>query len=189
MAIARLQTIVACMTCAEPKDTTYADEKLALLRDDDIRCAIDIADDVVNTMLRTATTGHALRMQLDSIVGVYGWKENIAKWVLEKLTLALQDAHETLGPAMRDAYHKAWDVARSIEGFVIEHPIMCTMIALGVLAILSPWVLEALGFAEAGPVADTFAAWWQSTYGGLVPKGSLFSFLQRLGMTWHLLCI
>ena len=24
---------------------------------------------------------------------------------------------------------------------------------------------------------------WQATYRGLVPKGSLFSFLQRLGMT------
>lgn len=30
----------------------------------------------------------------------------------------------------------------------------------------------------------SFAAWFQSTYGGLVPKGSLFSYLQRLGMTW-----
>jgi len=34
--------------------------------------------------------------------------------------------------------------------------------------------------------AGTFAAWWQRTYAGLVPKGSLFSFFQRLGMTkWH----
>ena len=34
--------------------------------------------------------------------------------------------------------------------------------------------------------AGTFASWWQSTYAGLVPKSSLFSFFQRLGMTkWH----
>lgn len=30
--------------------------------------------------------------------------------------------------------------------------------------------------------AGSFAAEWQSTYAGFVPKGSLFSFLQRLGM-------
>lgn len=30
--------------------------------------------------------------------------------------------------------------------------------------------------------ADSFAALWQSRYAGLVPKGSLFSLLQRLGM-------
>ena len=30
----------------------------------------------------------------------------------------------------------------------------------------------------------TWAAAWQSTYRGLVPKGSLFSYFQKLGMTW-----
>ena len=35
-------------------------------------------------------------------------------------------------------------------------------------------------FCELG----SWAAAWQSEYMGLVPKGSLFSFFQRLGMTW-----
>ena len=30
----------------------------------------------------------------------------------------------------------------------------------------------------------TFAAAWQTRYAGYVPKGSLFSFFQRLGMVW-----
>lgn len=30
----------------------------------------------------------------------------------------------------------------------------------------------------------SWAAAWQARYAGLVPKGSLFSFLQRLGMTY-----
>jgi hypothetical protein len=34
------------------------------------------------------------------------------------------------------------------------------------------------------PAAGSFAAWWESTYAGYIPAGSLFSFLQRLGMTW-----
>lgn len=31
----------------------------------------------------------------------------------------------------------------------------------------------------------SFAAWWQRLYGGYVPKGSLWSFLQQMGMTWN----
>jgi hypothetical protein len=34
-------------------------------------------------------------------------------------------------------------------------------------------------------LVGTFAAWWQSTYAGEVPAGSLFSFFQRLGMVWR----
>ncbi|KAJ4369000.1 hypothetical protein N0V83_006082 [Neocucurbitaria cava] len=127
MAVTRLQAILACLTCLEPKDAVYPDEKASLLRADNTRPAAAVADDVVNTMLHTSLVGPALHMQLDSIVGAYGWKENIAKSVLEKLSLALQNAHEKLGPAMRDAYHKAWEVAKSIQGFVIEHPVIaCT---------------------------------------------------------------
>lgn len=141
-------------------------------------------------------------MRLDTIVGTNGWTENLAKWILEKLSLALQKGQDELGPTVKEAYHKAWEVARSMEGFVVEHPVFCTVVALGVLvscqfctemracanvlqAIIAPWVIEALGFSELGPVEGTFASWWQSTYGGLVPKGSLFSFFQRLGMVWH----
>jgi hypothetical protein len=208
MAVVRLQAILACLTCgdAEPKLITYPEEKAALLSAHDVRPNEEIADDVVATLLHTKLVGPALKMRLDSIVGAYGWRENIAKWVLEKLTQALQYEHEHLGSQVRDAYHKAWEVAKSIEGFVIEHPVMSMIIALGVLAIIAPWVLPELGFGELGPIegtyqeaasteianisimlthdAGSFASWWQATYGGLVPKGSLFSFLQRLGMKY-----
>lgn len=45
--------------------------------------------------------------------------------------------------------------------------------------------LEILGFGELGPIEGSFAAGWQSRYAGYVPKGSLFSYFQRLGMKWH----
>jgi hypothetical protein len=110
----------------------------------------NLANDVVDTILHTKLTGLALQMKLDSVVGAYGWKENVAKWVLEKLTRALEEGHEKLGPAVRDAYHKAVEVAMTVEGFVIEHPVFCTVVALGVLALMSPWLLPLLGFAEEG---------------------------------------
>jgi hypothetical protein len=152
MSIARLQAILACLTCNQVGDAPYPDEKLALLTAEEPHRTAQIGNDVVETLLLTKLSGPALHMQLDSIVGTYGWKENIAKWVLEKLSRALEEGHEKLGPTIRDAYHKAVEVAMSIEGFVVEHPVFCTIIALGVLALLSPWVLGALGFGELGPI-------------------------------------
>ena len=62
--------------------------------------------------------------------------------------------------ALKEAYDKACDAAKAIEGFAAEHPIatavFCTVIALGVLVILAPYVLEALGFAELGPIEGKF---------------------------------
>jgi hypothetical protein len=83
--------------------------------------------------------------------------------------------------------------------------VITTLIALGILAVMVPWVMAYLGFAEEGILegelvtcfqgrfANTFAAsWaarWQSTYRGFVPKGSLFSYLQslgtKIGRNWH----
>ena len=157
MAVARLQTALASLTCcdAEPEVDTYPNEKASLLDTSDLRTAAEVAEDVVSTILRTSITGPALQMRLDSTVGTYGWSENVAKWVLNKLSRALQATHEKLGPAVQDAYVKACAAANSTQGFVIEHPIMSTVVTLGVLAVIAPWVLEALGFGELGPVAGT----------------------------------
>jgi hypothetical protein len=137
MALTRLQAILACIGYASPElqfsTTSYPDEKRALLSTYQPRAVSQLADDVVAAMLVTVLIGPALYMKLDPIVGTYGWTENLAKWILEKLSLALQSAHDNLGPAVREAYNWAWDVAKSIEGFVIEHPVFCTVIALGVL--------------------------------------------------------
>jgi hypothetical protein len=137
MALTRLQAIFACLGCMSPESqlstTSYLDEKRALLSTYQPRAVTQLADNVVATILSTMLTGPALHMKLDTIVGTYGWTENLAKWILEKLSLALQSAHDDLGPAVREAYQRAWEVAKSIEGFVIEHPVFCTIIALGVL--------------------------------------------------------
>ena len=61
-----------------------------------------------------------------------------------------------MNAAMNDAYKKAFDAAMSIEELAREHPVLtgvfCTVVALGILVILAPYVLEALGFAELGPI-------------------------------------
>ncbi|KAJ4989317.1 hypothetical protein SVAN01_05222 [Stagonosporopsis vannaccii] len=178
--------ILDCIKGPAVDDRFYPQEKQLLAHNPHLRPVDEVANNVINSILRAEKGGAGLKAEVDSIVGPYGWKEYLANKVLEKLSAALQGAHDKLGPAIRDAYRKAWSVANDIEGFVIKHPVMCEIIAFGVLAIVAPWVIEALGFAELGPVEGigSFASWWQSTYGGLVPKGSLFSFFQRLGMVW-----
>jgi hypothetical protein len=156
-----MASILDCFGCgkSEPECFTYPDEKLALLAAaQDPHKAELIANDIADTILQTDIDGPALQMKLDSMVGTYGWTENIAKRVLDTLSHALQEGHEKLGPTIRDAYHKACEVAKSIEGFVIEHPVFCTVVALGVLALVAPEILGWLGFAEQGIVEGKIRA-------------------------------
>ncbi|EUC48499.1 hypothetical protein COCMIDRAFT_2566 [Bipolaris oryzae ATCC 44560] len=142
MALARLQAILACINCGTADLTasiyTSAYEKTSLLKATNARPEAQIANNVVATLLTTSITGQALRMQLDSLVGAYGWRQNLAQYILDNLAQALQASHEKLGPTIHAAYLRAWDAAKSVEGFVVEHPVMCTVIALGVLALVAP---------------------------------------------------
>lgn len=74
-----------------------------------------------------------------------------------KILLALQDAikaGKAMGPAMKAAYE---DAQQNVDDFVQKHPIfsacIVTVLAIAILVVLIPWVVEALGFASRGPVA------------------------------------
>ncbi|KAF2737590.1 hypothetical protein EJ04DRAFT_461045 [Polyplosphaeria fusca] len=177
-----IQAILSCFCGIVPEEDA-ANEKQALFSSD-VRSTEEIANELVQTIKNAEKGGKSLDKTLNSIVGTYGWTENLAKWTLEKLEQVLQEASK-LKPVLKEALDKAWEAVNATEGFVKDHPIMCTVIALGVLVLVAPWALEALGFAELGPVEGSFAALWQARYAGYVPKGSLFSFFQRLGMVWH----
>lgn len=86
-----------------------------------------------------------------------------------------------MSPAMKDAFEKANNAAAN---FAQEHPLYGTIIAWGILVILAPGDVEALGFGELRSIKGTFAAWCQAQNAGYMPQGSLFSFFQRLGMVW-----
>ncbi|KAF1977753.1 hypothetical protein BU23DRAFT_273008 [Bimuria novae-zelandiae CBS 107.79] len=181
---ALLDAILQCITGAESDTRPTYDEKEALITPPQPRTTEEVAAQVVNAIINAEKGGADLKRTLDNIVGEYGWTEKVAEWVLAKMENALQQAEKLQGP-IKKAYDKACEAAVAAEGFVQEHPVFCTVIALGVLIIVAPWVLEVLGFAELGPIEGSFAAAWQARYAGYVPKGSLFSFFQRLGMVWH----
>lgn len=140
-----------------------------------------------------------LRFALNEIIRTNGWKQNFARAVFEALQKAIETARP-MGNALREIYDQVVLVVGDTEGFVRDHPFLCALMVLGISILLSPLVIEALGFAEGVtleveicpsqcavttvlmPKTDSFAAWWQAEYAGTVSEGSLFSLLQRLGM-------
>jgi hypothetical protein len=143
-----------------------------------------LAADILSTLYAADTNDEHLTQRLQDVVHETGWYEDLAAAVLTGLENALK-AEAPMGQAMKDAYEKATQIVADVFEFAKEHPVFCTVVALGILVILAPWAIEAVGFGELGPIEGTFAAWWQSRYAGYVPAGSLFSFFQRLGMVWR----
>jgi hypothetical protein len=139
-----------------------------------------IASDIVTKIL-TADSIDALHKELSDQISTTSWKEALAKATLKSLENAIKTGAK-MAKAAADAVAQA---KKAAIGFATEHPVYATLIALGVLAVLTPWILEVLGFGELGPIEASFAARWQSLYRGYVPKGALFGYFQRLGMKWH----
>jgi len=141
-----------------------------------------LAADIVSTLCAAATNDE-LNLCIQDVARETGWYESLVVAVFICLENALKVA-PPVGQTMKDAYEKAAQAIKDVFGFAKEHPVFCTLVALGVLVLLMPWAIEVLGFGALGPVEGSFAAAWQARYAGYVPKGSLFSFLQRLGMKW-----
>jgi len=176
-----LQSIYQCLRGAfeacGPKPIAWPKTNL---EDPDRVEDLNTATEIIRVLQESEKSGEELRNQVARVVGPQNWTESLAKAVLHRLEQGIRAGMQMRGP-LQDAFTKAVDNA--IE-YTHEHPVYTTVVALGILVILLPWVIEALGFAELGPVEGSFAAWWQARYLGYVPKGSLFSYFQRLGMVW-----
>ncbi|KAJ4337558.1 hypothetical protein N0V95_008296 [Ascochyta clinopodiicola] len=79
------------------------------------------------------------------------WTQKFAKDILHQMAAVVQNSHDTFSPAFREVYQKALEGAQVIEGFTKDHPLFALIIALGVLCIMAPWVLQLLGFTARGP--------------------------------------
>lgn len=157
------------------------------------------ADDFITTLRNANSSVPQLRKRLNADFATSSWSESLATTILSRLEDLLRSG-AALGETLKVALEKA--VLEAVD-FAKEHPVYTTLIALGILVQIAPWVLSWLGFAALGPVegkslhhvchieavianafAGSFAALWMARYAGYVPKGSLFSFFQRLGMIW-----
>ena len=111
-----------------------------------------IANDIIDLLYNSEKDGTALKRQLRNTVHAYSWTENLGKAVLNALDTAVREGR-AMSPALKEAHDKACAVADAVGGFVKDHPIFCTVVVLGILVLLMPWVIEAIGFSAEGPVA------------------------------------
>lgn len=109
-----------------------------------------MAADILRTLFSANESGKHMKKSVQDIVGERGWRGNLAKAILGGIENGLKQGVQ-MGKAMKEASGKAIDEA---VDFAHDHPHFCALIAVGVLAILMPWALEALGFAELGPIED-----------------------------------
>jgi len=149
----------------------------------------ETAASILTTLLTAEKPSRSLNITINDIVAQSGgWTERIAVAILNAVQNIIKEG-SPLREAMKDAYEKALDAAAAVLGFARDHPVLtgvfCVVIALGILMLLAPAVIHALGFGILGPVEGSWAAAWQSSvYGGTVRAGSLFSYLQKLGMLY-----
>jgi ElaB/YqjD/DUF883 family membrane-anchored ribosome-binding protein len=131
-----LQAINECLFGADYHEVFIASEENVM------------AANILSTLFSADEGGKNLKKRLQDIVGQRGWTEVIAKAVLGGIENGLKQGAQ-MGKAMKEASRRAINEA---VDFAHEHPYFFALIAVGVLAILMPWVLEALGFAQLGPV-------------------------------------
>lgn len=101
------------------------------------------------TALTTADkAGPSLESILNDIITTTSWSERLAASVLRGIENVIREGAK-MGTAMAEAVVKA---EKAATGFAREHPAYVTLIAAGIVALMLPWCLELLGFAEAGLV-------------------------------------
>jgi hypothetical protein len=113
----------------------------------------ELASSILSTLFTAEKRGRDLENRLRDLVHTTGWYEGLAQRILDGLVAAL-NAGAAMGAAMKEAYDKASAIA---SDFAEAHPVLTaalvTVVAIGILVILVPWAVEALGFGELGPIA------------------------------------
>lgn len=120
----------------------------------------EAAESIVSTLLSASKAGSSLDAEIQSLVHrAGGWSQYLATKILTAVEAVLKAGKKMSAP-MQQAYDKACEQAKELEVWASDHPlaveVLCTVIALGVLVVLTPYVVEYLGFCfgfgELGPI-------------------------------------
>lgn len=161
-----LYSIFACLPCLakslkEDQDeriTAHAEvlgEKTPLLSPRVKIWEEEALREAFETLLNAERGGRDLQLDLQDIVAqTGGWKEWMARAILQA-TIDAIECSRVMGEAMREAYEEAEMLATEMIGFIEDHPVLCMVLALGILVILAPAIIHALGFGLAGPIEGT----------------------------------
>jgi hypothetical protein len=106
--------------------------------------------EILSILFSAEKAGAELAGQLEGVVGTTSWSEYLALQVYEGLCNAIRTgAH--VGTALARALQR---VGEEVYEFVMENPeFVAGILAIGVIALLVPWALAALGFGAEGPGA------------------------------------
>jgi len=115
----------------------------------------EVADEIVAKLFAARNNDAILEADLQFTIHTCGWYYGLAAAVLAALENTIRLGNE-MGPAMKSAYEKAIAGVSRVDEWATDHPemaaVLVTLIALGVLAIMTPWLMVWLGFAEEGIV-------------------------------------
>lgn len=112
----------------------------------------DVAVNIVDLLYGSEKNGRELKTKLRQTIQTYSWSENLAIAILNATEYAVGEGR-AMSPTIQEAYDKVCDAATAVGGFVQDHPVFCTVVAIGILVLFFAWVIEFLGFAAEGPVA------------------------------------
>ncbi|GIZ43088.1 hypothetical protein CKM354_000632900 [Cercospora kikuchii] len=142
--------------------TIYAEKGHGHFRDEPTKNCADTINEVLGVLLTaTAAPDNATRA-LEEIVRDSGWWD---AWTAKALLSAIEDLlrsgkemASTMEAAVDRAVCEAAKIPELAKQFAEEHPLMvgivCAIVALGVLYIFWPAVLELLGFGSDGPIEE-----------------------------------
>ena len=111
---------------------------------------------IVSAMMDADAFNPSLGITIQSLVHeAGGWTEYLMTKVLAALEAALK-AGVPLKQPMQEAFDKVYKATEEFEELATDHPVVtgvfCTVIAVGILVLLAPYVVELLGFGELGPI-------------------------------------
>ena len=114
------------------------------------------ASTIVDLLMDVKVSDPTLHANIASIVHeAGGWSQYLATKILAAIEVVLK-AGKGANFVLKNAYDKAIEAAKIFEKFAADHPlameVFVTVIAIGILVVLAPYVVEWLGFAELGPV-------------------------------------
>lgn len=117
------------------------------------------AKEFVNKLRFTEKNGNALKAELQGMIQANGWREYFQEAMMKALK-EMVEAGGHMGPIFEKAYHEAMEKAMQFKEFADNHKVLYWIVAIGILAIMAPWVLEALGFAESGILEGMTVQFW-----------------------------
>jgi hypothetical protein len=158
-----LTAVLACITGISSSEVAYApfkdrdhfDTKQQLAQEQTDK---DLAADIIDILRTAEKAGPSLQHRLRSAIGTCNWTGSIARAVLNGVIELVQDGRQKMGLAMAEALQRVEDEANNAFEFAKDHPKeilagLVIIIAVGILVVMmAPWIVQALGFAELGPV-------------------------------------